>query len=247
MKSRTGAMALALVSALLVGACGGDDEEQKKKDAAQARAAAKNKADVKEVTTTFAQAGDDACETFSEKFLERQFEQEDSRCENVYQALEDDRPKVTVGAVTVTGRNATAKATIGGEDGTAKLVKVGGEWKVDRYRPEKTNQEEFSEVRGTSDAFLGAVREGNGTVFCGLMSEEFAQELLKVDDGGVGKCAIGASRINFSSLQGKLKGVTSQRVVANAELRRARVTLSNGTALLMRKPEDRWVINQIVG
>ena len=42
---------------------------------------------------------------------------------------------------------------------------------------------------------------------CGLLSEEFAQELLKVSEGGVGKCAIGASKINFSSLQGKLRGV----------------------------------------
>ena len=247
MKSRTGALALALSAALLVGACGGDDEEQKKKDKAAAAAAAKDRKLVKQVTTEFAEAGDDACETITASFMKRQFEGEDSRCVTIYQAEEDDRPKVTVGRVAVTGRSATAEAEIGGEEGSAKLVKSGDAWKVDRYTPDKANQKEFPELRGTADAFLGAVREGNGTVFCGLLSEEFAQELLKVDEGGVGKCAIGASKINFSSLQAKTRGLTVQRTESNGELRRGRAVLSNGTILLMRKPEDRWVINNIVG
>ena len=37
------------------------------------------------------------------------------------------------------------------------------------------------------------------------------------------------------------------RTEADGELRRGRTVLSNGTILLMRKPEDRWVINNIVG
>ena len=247
MKSRTGALALALTAALLVGACGGDDEEQKKKDQAAAAAAAKNRKLVKQVTAEFAEAGDDACETITDKFMERQFEGEESRCVTIYQAEDDDQPKVKVGRVTVSGPRGTAEATIGGEEGTAKLVKSAGTWKVDRYTPDKSNQKELPELRGTADAFLGAVRESNGTVFCGLLSEEFAQELLKVSEGGVGKCAIGASKINFGSLQSKLRGVSVTRTEANGELRRGRTVLSNGTVLLMRKPEDRWVINNIVG
>jgi len=247
MKSRTGAVALAVSAALLVGACGGDDEEQKKKDQAAAAALAKDRAAAKEVTAQFASADDDACEAITESFLKRQFEGQDSRCETIYQAEEDDQPKVKVGKATVRGRSATAPATIGGEEGSAKLVKAGSEWKVDRYTPEKANQKELPEVEGTANAFLGAVRSSNGTVFCGLLSEEFAQQLLKTSEGGVGKCAIGASKINFASLQSKLRGVRVQRTEANGELRRARAILSNGAILLMRKPEDRWVINNIVG
>jgi hypothetical protein len=247
MKSRTGALALALSAALLVGACGGDDEEQKKKEQAAAAAAAKNRKLVKQVTTQFAEAGDDACETITASFMKRQFEGEESRCVTIYQAEEDDRPKVAVGKVTVAGGKATAAATIGGEKGSAKLVMSTGGWKVDRYTPDKDNQKELPELRGTADAFLTAVRGSNGTVFCGLLSEEFAQELLKVSEGGVGKCAIGASKINFSSLQGKLRGVSVTRTEANGELRRGRAILSNGAILLMRKPEDRWVINNIAG
>ena len=246
MRSTSGALALALAAALLVGACGGDDEEQKKKEAAAA-AAAKNRKQVKLVTTEFAGAGDDACETITDDFLKRQFEEEESRCVTIYQAEGEDQPKVKVGKATVTGRSATVEATIGGEEGTAKLVKAGGQWKVDRYTPDKDNQKEIPELRGTADAFLGAVRGSNGTVFCGLLSEEFAQQLLKVSEGGVGKCAIGASKINFASLQSKLRGVSVTRTEANGELRRGRTILSNGTVLLMRKPEDRWVINNIVG
>lgn len=247
MKSRTGAAALALSAALLMAACGGDDEAQKKKDEAAAAALAKDRSAAKEVATTFAGADDDACATITEAFMERQFDGEASRCETIYQAEDDDQPKVKVGKVTARGRKATAAATIGGEDGTAKLVKAAGEWKVDRYTPEKANSKELPEVQGTVDAFLGAVRESNGTVFCGLMSEEFAQQLLKTSEGGVGKCAIGASKINFASLQSKLRGVRVTRTEANGELRRSRAILSNGTVILMRKPEDRWVINNIVG
>ncbi len=247
MKRRTGALALTVSAALLMAACGGDDEAQKKKDQAAAAALAKNRSEVKQVAATFGGADDDACATFSKAFLERQFDGEVSRCQTIYQAETDDQPKVKVGKITVRGRKATASETIGGEEGTAKLVKAGGTWKVDRYTPDKSNQKEIPEIQGTANAFLGAVREGNGTVFCGLMSEEYAQQLLKVSEGGVGKCAIGASKFNFTTLRGKLRGVSVQRTEANGELRRGRTILSNGTVLLMRKPEDRWVINSIVG
>ena len=76
------------------------------------------------MTTEFAEAGDDACETITAAFMKRQFEGEESRCVTIYQAEADDQPKVAVGKVTVAGRGATAAATIGGEEGSAKLVKA---------------------------------------------------------------------------------------------------------------------------
>ena len=138
------------------------------------------------------------------------------------------------------------------------LVKEDGEWKIDEVEQEESASEETDTsgettespdseevaAQGAVDAFLEAVRKEDEAVLCGLLTERYAQQILRErSDFAIAECVEAFGRFDWSELQQEARGVTVEDVSVSGD--RAIAELSNGEKVTLVKQGGRFVIDGI--
>lgn len=214
---------------------------------------------VREVITALTTGDQAACDKLTDRYLK----QLGGTKEGCRVSLDGDAPDPKPEIDEVSIEEETAQVIVLDADrSTFSLVKQGGDWMIDEVEVEEGagNQSGASgdsggasgsgggdqteiEAQGTADAFLQAVRDKDKNVFCGILSERYAQELLNVQDTGVGSCVTEAT-IDW----GRLQGLLASKSVEGVEIDGAggaSVSLSGGTTLRLTKDGERFVIDEV--
>jgi len=200
-----------------------------------------------------------ACDNLTDRYLKEIYDTEEKCRESSDGTAADPKPEID--KVSVEGD--TAEAIVLDEDrSTVSLVKQDGDWLIDDFDVEEGagnasggsegsgtagesggGDEAETEAQGTADAFLQAIRDEDKDVFCGILSERYAMELLNVQETGVGECVTN-SEIDW----GRLQGLLASKSVEGVEIDGAggaSVSLSGDTMLRLTKDGERFVIDQV--
>jgi hypothetical protein len=224
-----------LVLATGLGACGpgGESDEDK----------------VRDVVEKVASNDPEVCKDLTARFLSEEFDGDEGKCEKQAREAEDEQ-NLEIEKVEVDGDRATVEAKADDDKGTARLVKEGGDWKLDELEREgragasRGKSPDETAAQGAVDAFLIAVRGEDANVFCGLLTERFARSLFDTNRLGVAECAERlAKSFNWSRLQRRFRGAKVRNVGVAGNT--ARAILDNRINFGLRKLKGRWQINRV--
>jgi len=107
------------------------------------------------------------------------------------------------------------------------------------------SEEDEVNARAAVDALLLGVGDADADVICGLLSEDYANELTGETELGIAKCVENLEMADLSDVQSQLEGIEVDETEVDAGGDTATVTLTNGEEVdLMKDPEDesRYVI-----
>ncbi len=107
------------------------------------------------------------------------------------------------------------------------------------------SEEDEVNAQAAVDALLLGVGDADANVICGLLSEDYANELTGETELGIAKCVENLEMADLSDVQSQLEGVEVDETEVDPGGETATVTLTNGEEVdLMKDPEDesRYVI-----
>jgi hypothetical protein len=235
-------LALALALTLGLAACGGGSG---KSDEGQIRdiIALGNKKDTA------------ICDRLTDKWMKDVVGGDKSDCEK--QVKQSPKNAIKTKTISVNGNKATVTAEIQDDPGEIFLVKDGGDWKLDDIQQdgspssggssstETSTSGDRLRIKGTYDAFVAAANDEDETVFCGLMSDRYAAELIGQRGGSfpVAECVNRYKSFDFSRLQRAVRRVKPVEITVTGDT--AQLKLSDGERVLFEKQKGRWVIDDI--
>ena len=100
-------------------------------------------------------------------------------------------------------------------------------------------------ARAAGDAFLAGVRDADEAVICGLLDEEYAQQLTRSKEFGVAECVRELKGETFSQIQSQLKDVKVQSVTLTNGGDTGIITLSNDKTIAVKWDGSRYVITRL--
>ena len=228
--------AVALVAAVPLAACGKSDEDE-----------------IRDLIELGNKQDPKVCDKVTDKWLREVTEGDKAECER---DVKEDEDRFDVKKVSVDGDKATVDGTDDeGDSLQIFLVKEDGEWKLDGGRQTGAGSSggggggggdtaDETQIRGTYQAFVDATKKENGAVFCGLISERYAAELL--DRSGRfprAECLQRSRAFNYGPLARALSRVRPGDVTVSGDS--ATLRLSDGETVEFTKEKDRWVIDDI--
>ena len=107
------------------------------------------------------------------------------------------------------------------------------------------SEEDEVNAQAAADALLLGLRDDDPNIVCGLLSEDYANQLTGQKKFGIAKCVEALRKADLSSARSKVKGVEVRETVLKDGGGAATVTFSNGETLnLIKDPKDegRYVI-----
>lgn len=168
--------------------------------------------------------------------------------------------KARIGKVAVDGDKATVTviSTLNPQSrGQYALVKRDGAWTIsglgspagseaNKTPPKpKPKIQKGLDAGETVEAYYQAIKDGDGAALCGLISRGYAIQLRggeKTDDP-ISDCVDGLKGYDWSKTQKGARGVKVVRVSSSVD--KATVTLSQGKRVLLKKPDGRWLIDDM--
>jgi ketosteroid isomerase-like protein len=139
-----------------------------------------------------------------------------------------------------------------------KYVSEDGDWKLDQFgAPIRDKSSEAAEgtskpkimrgldARATVDAYYQAIEDGDGAALCGLLSRRYALEIREGPKTStpITACVEGLRNYDWSEPRRRNKGVRIVDVSRSGDT--VRVTLSTGNRAVLKRHDDRWVIDDI--
>ena len=108
-----------------------------------------------------------------------------------------------------------------------------------------SSEEDEVNAQAAVDALLLGIRQDDPNIVCGLLSEEYANQLTGQQEFGIAKCVENLRKADLGSVKAQLKGIEVRETEVDPGGDTATVTLTNGETVELKKdPEDpsRYVI-----
>lgn len=222
------------VLGVLSGGCGQNDEDA-----------------VRSVASKLAKSDPALCEAVTAKLAHDAWGGRLGGCRRELAALRTGK-RGSVTQVDAGDRTATATTRFGGHILRLRLVKRDDEWKVaaieqvDRPEPKaKPIIRNDLDPDGVMDAYLAAIRDGDGPALCGLLTERAARQVISGEKSGnpLSECADQLAHYDWRKTRRESRNVKIVKVSRAGN--KARVTLSSGKHALIRMYQGRWAIHSI--